>query len=162
MISNTARNISPSQDPTEASFVRSLFESAGKTLMLLPGAQCWPEGYFSAWPEYAHDFSDFIGRKIDLSAIKMRANPRQLQELELISEWQITLAQYCRMRKMSYVARAVSLAMLHYPNSDKRVYSDRTIGKIMHASDKTVKSWYEQGYRIIANLNALELEANGQ
>lgn len=131
-------------------YVEAKLESAGRTMMMLHVPGCWPAGYRSCNPEVVRDFADMIGVPHDDSPQKMRASTAQVTEYEEVMGWIQSLAEYCKQRKMIYVARAVCHAMPRKVMTGKRVNSWRAIGRRFGGVDhKTAKSWYEEGVSII-------------
>ena len=135
----------------DSTFIQAHVEAAGKTIMMLPGAGAWPAGYRSCLPDYVYEFSDLIESPKETSPVPLRASSRQMDDLSMVEDWIVYLAQHCKDRQITHVARAVSMGMLHYPRSGKRFLSFRKMADQMGASHPTVKKWYMDGIGIMQN-----------
>jgi hypothetical protein len=63
--------------------VADRLETAADVFAALPGVR--PQGYFSAWPEYAHSIGDKVGQAP--AALKVRPSPRAITEAEAALLW---------------------------------------------------------------------------
>ena len=63
--------------------VADRLETAADVFAALPGVR--PQGYFSAWPEYAHSFGDKVGQAP--ATLKVRPSPRAITEAEQTLLW---------------------------------------------------------------------------
>lgn len=134
----------------DAALVKAKMESAGVTLMMMHVPGCWPAGYKSCVPEVVRDFADMIGVKPDTKPPMIRPSSRQVSELEDVMSWVVDLAQHCKDRNMTYVARTIVYALPRRVSTGKRINSWRGIAeKFDRVSHHTVQSWYEQGISII-------------
>ena len=132
--------------------VKRRVEDAGRTIMMLDGSGCRPAPYRSCWPEYARLFEDLVGAEKQNTPTRLRPNSEQIDDMEEVFGWLTVLAAHSKRKKMRYVARAVCYGMLHRPESGRRLYSWARLGRKLHANDKTVKSWYENGIEILAKI----------
>ena len=132
-------------------YVAAIVESAGRTIMMLPAQGTRPTGYKSCLPEHLIEFEDLIGVDVQ-TKVKYRATLDQMNELSQAQEWISLLARYCRIKRMPQVARAVAYGMLHYPDTEKRVYGWSKLARKMHCSHTAAKSWYEQGIEVLTKL----------
>lgn len=130
--------------------VRAIMESAGATIIAMQVKGAWPSGYRSCMPEVKREFSDLIGAAKENKISMPRPSLRAMSELDLAMDWLSHLGFYCRDKNMSYVARAVSIGMLHHPLSGRRLYSWRAVAEKMHCSKNTAQAWYDDGIEIIA------------
>lgn len=137
---------------SQADYIQAKLESAGRTLMMLPAIGTKPRGHVSSWVEYAPDAMDYV----DNAPTRMRATMQQMDELEEVEEWMVMLANYCREKRILWIAKTVAIGCLHNPVSEKRLYSWSKLARKMHKSPPTVKKWYFDGIDIIATLLAKE------
>jgi hypothetical protein len=145
-----------------AEYVQAVLESAGKTLAMYPSGFGRPRGYISAWPEVLRELVIVVteegpekGIEIilpDMEQAKVRPSLKQVTELEMICDWIVDLALYCKERKMPWIARTVWIAMLHHPVHERRLMGWRKIGKKLHVSHETARRWYGDGIEIITKL----------
>ena len=150
-------------------FVRAVVESAGKTLMMLPGHGTRPSGYKSNWPEPKREaignvLYDENGNAIGFEEIIPDArqtwpkpNQKQMTEFEMVLDWMIELHSYCNRKQLDYLYGAVQLGMKHHPVTGKRWHSWKAMAKIMGQRDyRTAQKWYGDGIAIITkNRNRL-------
>ena len=134
-----------------AEYVNAVLASAGRTIMMLPAQGSRPSGYKTCLPEHLVEFEDLIGVNVE-TKVRFRATLEQINELDQVMEWLTLLSRYCRIKRMPQVARAVAYGMLHYPDSEKRVYGWSKLGRKLKCSHTTSKTWYEQGIEIMAKL----------
>lgn len=134
-------------------YAAAVMESAGQTLSMLHVPGCWPAGFRSCMPDYMQEFSDLIGVSIEPTPAKMQATIKQVNELETAFGWMVSLGSYCRGRQTLYVAKTVAMAFPRHPDTGRQKISWRKMSARFGCSDKTVKSWYEDGIKIIVRLH---------
>lgn len=151
-------------------YVITRLENAGRTLMMLPD-RVRPTGYPSAWPQHLREFIDTIevvqelNEKGEMRAVlkvikqdagkpKIRASMRQINEMnEVIFNWLPRLSAQCLAKKTPWVARCTALAILHHPDTDKRVWSWAKLAEhFKQKSRQTPSNWYDDGVRILTHI----------
>ena len=139
-------------DFIDEKYVKVVVESAGRTIMMLPSAGCFPAGYRSCLPDHIQEFADLIEAPKVNTPVRLRPTMKQMNELEMVADWQVHLSKHCRQNKIQHIAATVAMAMLHRPTIDgRRVYSWRKLGHVFDISHTQVKNWYNEGLQIITN-----------
>lgn len=133
--------------------IKIIVESAGMTEMMLPPNGARPAGYRSAWPEFAQEFSDYIGAPKQNKNRMPRPSTRQMDEYAQVQDWIVKLAIYAKQKQIPHVPRTLVLGMLHWPTSGRRRYSWSKLSRILNCSHPTAKSWYMDGIEIITRIS---------
>lgn len=146
----------------DENYVRAVIESAGRTLAMGPQGFGKPKGYMSGWPEVlremvllVHTEGDNKGIEVimpEVMKVRQYANTKQATELEMVFDWMLLLANYCKDKHMRIIPRTVWIGMLHNPVTDRRLFSWRRIGKETFCCHLTAKKRYLEGIEIIARL----------
>lgn len=131
--------------------IQAKIESAGKTIMMLPPQGTRPRGYASGWPEYIREFADMIEAPKQNKTPSPRATMQQMNELEVVEGWLVNLSQACIEKRIPWVAKTVAVGCLHWPISERRVFSWAKLARRMKCSDTSVKRWYADGVSMIAS-----------
>ena len=136
---------------SERDYIKAKLESAGRTMMMLPATGTRPAQHRSGWPEILREFSDMIEAPKENTKPKMRATLEQMNDLEEVEDWIFALFRYTNEKGIPWVSKAVVMGMLHWPFSERRVFSWRKIGNKMGVTGQTVSNWYNQGIDIICD-----------
>lgn len=131
--------------------VKIILERAGKTIGMLPNHGTRPAGYGSGLPEHLIEFSDLIGAP-KKNKLTLRPTQDQMSELELVFDWLVDLSVYCKNERKPYLAKNFSYGILRYPDSGKKIYNWRKLGKKMGVTGVTAKSWYMDAEEILIKI----------
>lgn len=134
-----------------ADYIKAKLESAGRTMMMLPPEGTRPQGYASGWPDILREFADMIEAPKENTVTPIRATLEQMNELNEVEGWIVALSTHCREHRIPWVAKTVATACLHWPVSERRVYSWSKLARKMHVTPPTIKNWYDDGIRIIGS-----------
>lgn len=118
-------------------------EEAGRTLLALPKAGCYPGNYKVAWPEVVHAAIEAYGWDGELPRAAVPA-AAAITRMDEAWRWVSLIREDRRQHR-----RIVLMRSLVNPITERHQWSYRRIGKAFGWDYRAVQRWHEQGIDMI-------------
>jgi hypothetical protein len=148
-----------------ADSVEAALFKAGKPLMYFRSPMQIGPATNSSWPEALRTHLDTID--VDEENREIRTilenkppawpplRPREISDLDTVLDWFIDLGAYCQERQIWHVMQTVEMTILRHPVTDRPIYKNARIARILGTSERTARRWFVDGVnRIVIQQNA--------